>query len=43
VTAVTLGDIDVLKTVHVHGGDITKFFNDTDSNNGLLHYAVKAN
>jgi len=42
VTAVGAGDIEALKSVQAHGGEITKYQNDSDSMNSLLHYAVKA-
>lgn len=41
--AVAAGDVDCLKAVQAHGGEVTKFCNDADSNNGLLHYAVRGN
>jgi hypothetical protein len=42
VTAVATGDIEILKSVQAHGGEITKYQNDSDAMNSLLHYAVKA-
>ena len=36
-----IADLDKLKRVHLHGGDIINFQNESDANNSLLHYAVK--
>jgi hypothetical protein len=35
------GNLDLLKSVQTHGGEITRYINETDANNSLLHYAIK--
>jgi len=37
------GDIDALRKVQLHGGDIGKYQNEADAMNSLMHYAVKSN
>lgn len=31
----------MLKAIQTHGGELTRFLNENDANNTLLHYAVK--
>lgn len=37
----SVGNIELLRTVQTHGGEITRYQNEGDANNTLLHYAVK--
>ncbi len=39
--ATSQGNIESLKDFHRHGNDLTLFQNEQDTNNTLLHYAIK--
>jgi len=41
VYAAQSGNLELLRRVQSHGGEITRFQNEADANNTLLHYAVK--
>jgi hypothetical protein len=41
--AAQTGNIDSLRQVQQHGGEIGKYQNEADAMNSLMHYAVKAN
>jgi hypothetical protein len=43
VNSVQTNNLEVLKRVHVHGGDITSYRVPTEQDASLMHIAVKAN
>ena len=40
IQAIQNGNVEQLKNMQLHGGKIEQLVNETDKNNGLLHYAV---
>ena len=41
--AALTGNLEALRKVQQHGGDLSKYQNEADAMNSLLHYAVKGN